>query len=409
MEEMKMELVLKTVQHLWLKNFYLFLITPVLVLGGTFKEITDFGDNPGSTKMFLYTPEKLVTNPPILVAIHWCSGTANAIYTSNNFSPLADQFGFLVIFPDANTSDGCWEVHSQEALTHNGGSDPLSIVSMVRYVVKNKKADSTRVFATGVSSGAMMTNVLLGSYPDIFKAGAAFAGVPFGCFAGPNAWNSECSQGKISKTAEEWGDLVRTAYPTYTGPRPRMQLWHGTKDDVLYFNNFKEEIKQWTNVLGISQTPTTTENNTPTAKWIRTRYANSSGVVMVEAIEETDLAHNLQVKPDQAISFFGLDKPVSVNDHHIFQNIANKIKVTRKNNGILHFYFNSITGPAKFEIFDTEGKMIVALLKQNNPSGIAHFSWNGVTNQGNRCTSGVYILKVRVCNSNLCSVPFTLY
>jgi hypothetical protein len=188
-----------------------------------------------------------------------------------------------------------------------------------------------------------------------------------------------------------------------------MQLWHGTKDDVLYFNNFKEEIKQWTNVLGISQTPTTTENNTPTAKWIRTRYANSSGVVMVEAIEETDLAHNLQVKPDQAISFFGLDKPVSVNDHHIFQNIANKIKVTRKNNGILHFYFNSITGPAKFEIFDTEGKMIVALLKQNNPSGIAHFSWNGVTNQGNRCTSGVYILKVRVCNSNLCSVPFTLY
>ena len=28
----------------------------------------------------------------------------------------------------------------------------------------------------GHSSGGMMTNVLVGSYPDVFKAGAAFAG-----------------------------------------------------------------------------------------------------------------------------------------------------------------------------------------------------------------------------------------
>ena len=46
----------------------------------------------------------------------------------------------------------------------------------------------------------MMTNVMLGWYPDVFKAGAAFAGVPFACFSGSNSWNSDCAAGKIVKT-----------------------------------------------------------------------------------------------------------------------------------------------------------------------------------------------------------------
>ena len=105
---------------------------------------------------------------------------------------------------------------------------------MVSYVQQRYNADPNRVFVTGASSGAMMTNVLLGDYPDVFKAGAAFMGVPFACFAttdGSNTWNSECANGRSSRTAQQWGDLVRGAYPGYTGARPRMQIWHGTEDD----------------------------------------------------------------------------------------------------------------------------------------------------------------------------------
>ena len=90
---------------------------------------------------------------------------------------------------------------------------------MVSYVQQRYNADPNRVFATGVSSGAMMTNVLLGVYPDVFKAGAAFAGVPFGCFATTDGstWNSQCANGQIIRTPQQWGDLVRDAYPGYTG------------------------------------------------------------------------------------------------------------------------------------------------------------------------------------------------
>ncbi len=111
----------------------------------------------------------------------------------------------------------------------------------------------------------LTTNVLLGLYPDVFVAGAAFSGVPFGCFATTNGseWNSDCANGLITKTPQQWGDLVRNAYPGYTGPRPRMQTWHGTNDEVLRYPNFGEQIKQWTNVLGVSQTRPTRTRRSP--------------------------------------------------------------------------------------------------------------------------------------------------
>ena len=149
-------------------------------------------------------------------------------------------------------------------------------MSMVDYVRQRYTADPDRIFATGTSSGAMMTNVLLGDYPDVFAAGASFAGVPFGCFAtGGTARSGTASAptGSSSRTAQQWGDLVRKAYPGYTGPRPRMQIWHGTNDETLRYPNFGEEVKQWTNVHGLSQTPTYTD--TPQSGYTRTRYGGS--------------------------------------------------------------------------------------------------------------------------------------
>ncbi len=50
-----------------------------------------------------------------------------------------------------------------------------------------------------------MTQLLLGAYPDVFRAGAAQAGVPFGCFAGAEEWNEACAQGQVMKSAQQWG------------------------------------------------------------------------------------------------------------------------------------------------------------------------------------------------------------
>jgi poly(hydroxyalkanoate) depolymerase family esterase len=273
----------------------------------TLTEIIGFGTNPSNLRMHLYVPDTVAAKPAVLVAAHYCTGTGPAFYSGTEFARMADRYGFIVIYPSATRSGQCFDVSSPQALRHDGGSDPVGIVSMVRYVLQRHNGDANRVYATGMSSGAMMTNVLLGAYPDVFKAGAAFAGVPFGCFATTDGsgWNSTCAQGNLINTPQQWGDLVRAAYPGYSGPRPKMQLWHGTADDTLRYPNFTEEIKQWTNVAGISQTPTTTDS--PQASWTRTRY-NIGGAAQVEAISIQGGPHNIMANgmAQHVMDFFGL-------------------------------------------------------------------------------------------------------
>ena len=272
-------------------------------------EVTNFGTNPSNLQMYLYVPDSVTANPAVVVAVHYCTGSGPAMYSGTEYASLADRYGFIVVYPSVTRASKCFDVSSPQALRRGGGSDPVGIKSMVDWVTRTYSADTSRIFATGISSGAMMTNVLLGDYPDVFAAGAAFSGVPFGCFATTDGseWNSACSGGTVIHTPQEWGNLVRTAYPGYTGPRPRMQVWHGTEDDVLRYPNFGEEIKQWTNVLGVSQTPAATDS--PQSGWTRTRYGSTGDRAPVEAISLQGVGHNLYAygMAARVLTFFGLD------------------------------------------------------------------------------------------------------
>ncbi|KDQ17923.1 carbohydrate-binding module family 1 protein [Botryobasidium botryosum FD-172 SS1] len=283
-------------------HFSTLLASIAIPLFAALKQVTGFGTNPTNVGMFVYTPSRLASPPPLLVAIHYCSGTAQAFFSGTQYANLADTYGYIVIYPNAPDSGGCWDVHSTATLTHNAGGDSLGIASMIRYAISTYGVDSKRVFVTGLSSGAMMTNVLAGAYPDLFQAGAAFAGVPYSCFAGSGMWNSDCATGKITKTAQAWGDLARNGYPGYTGPRPKLQVWHGTNDQTLSYNNFGEEIKQWTNVLGVSGTPTATQTNSPLNGWTRSSYGPN-----FQAISAQGVTHDIPIQANDVLTFFGLN------------------------------------------------------------------------------------------------------
>ena len=282
---------------------------PSAASAATLQEVTAFGANPTGLRMHVYVPDRLAARPALLVAVHYCTGTGPAFHSGTRFAALADQYGFVVVYPSATRSGQCFDVSSPAALRHDGGSDPTGIVSMVRYAQQRYGADPARTFVTGASSGAMMTNVLLGAYPDVFRAGSAFMGVPFGCFATTDgsSWNSACANGQVTRTPQAWGDLVRAAYPGWTGARPRMQVFHGATDDTLRYPNLAEEIKQWTNVLGVSQTPVLTD--TPQPGWTRTRYGSASVQAPVEAVSVAGVGHSLPLSgmAEMAIAFLGLD------------------------------------------------------------------------------------------------------
>ena len=275
-------------------------------------QVTNFGNNPGGMQMHVYVPNTHPANPGIVVAMHGCGGSGPGFYSGSEFASLADRYGFIVIYPSAQQQAGfgkCFDTWSDAAKHRGGGSDPVSIVSMVTYVEQTYGGDPNRVYATGSSSGGMMTDEMLTLYPDVFKAGAAFMGVPFNCFANAADYppgSSKCTGGSMNRTPQEWGDAVRAAYPGYTGARPRIQLWHGTADTLVPYSLLQEDIEQWTNVFGLSQTPTSTD--TPQSGWTRRRYAGASGV-QVEAYSIQGAGHVLPQSGQAAyaIEFFGLN------------------------------------------------------------------------------------------------------
>jgi poly(hydroxyalkanoate) depolymerase family esterase len=276
-------------------------------------QVTNFGTNPGGAQMYIYVPDTRPANPAILVALHGCGGSGPGFYSGSEFASLADRYGFIVIYPSAEQQAGfgkCWDTWSDAAKVRGGGSDPVSLASMITYTEQTYHGDANRVFVTGSSSGGMMTDEMLALYPDVFKAGAAYMGVPFDCFANAADYppgTSKCTGGSMVRTAQQWGDEVRAADPGYNGPRPPIQLWHGTADNLVPYQLLQEDIKQWTNVFGLSQTPTSTDM--PQSGWNRSRFADSSGRVDVEAYSIQGAGHVLPQTgmAAYAIHFFGLD------------------------------------------------------------------------------------------------------
>jgi acetylxylan esterase len=292
---------------------------PLSILGATLpllqaaslQKITADFHNPTNVGFYLYVPDHLPPSPPILVSPHWCHGDALDVYNGSSFASLADKHGFIVIYPDSpNTEDKCWDVSSPGTLYHQSDpGDSLGIVNMVQWTLKRYAADAGRVFVTGVSSGAMMTEVLLGAYPDVFAAGTAFAGVPFGCYAAPagvnqfDYWNADCAEGRVTHTGAEWKAIVQAAYPGYEGWRPKVQTFHGTADQVLNYTNFGEEVKQWTSVLGLCAKPKRVVENDPLPGWTKSVYGRDG---WLEAVSAAGVTHDIGNLVDVVMEWFDL-------------------------------------------------------------------------------------------------------
>jgi len=268
----------------------------------TLQQITSFGSNPGNLNMYVYRPDGLPANAPLVVALHGCTQNANAYYTNSGWTKYADLWKFALLFPEqrsANQSLSCFNWYTNGDI-QRGQGEALSVKQMVDTAVGSYGLDAGRVYVTGLSAGAAMTAVMLATYPDVFSAGSIVAGLPYGC-APANA-TSTCQYQGVDKTPAQWGDLVRNAFPGYAGPRPRVAIWHGTSDTTVVPANATELRDQWTNVLGVSPTPTSTA--TLPANTAVENY-DSGGRTMVRVYRVGGMQHGLPVDPGSALDQCG--------------------------------------------------------------------------------------------------------
>ena len=225
----------------------------------TLTQVTGFGSNPGNLNMYAYRPDNLPSGAPAVVLLHGCTQNANAYYTNSGWKKFADQWRFALIFPEqksGNNANSCFNWF-ETGDTARGQGEALSIKQMVDHARSTYGTAANRVYVSGLSAGGAMASVMLATYPDAFAAGSVVACIAYRCATSTvNAFT--CMSPGVDKTPAAWGDLVRNAHPGYTGPRPRVAIWHGTSDYTVAVANATESRDQWTNVLGISQTPVST-------------------------------------------------------------------------------------------------------------------------------------------------------
>jgi len=129
---------------------------------------------------------------------------------------------------------------------------------------------------------------MLATYPEVFAGGAIIAGLPFGCASSVQEAFEAMFTGQ-GHTAQALGDCVRKA-SRHRGPWPKISVWHGTGDPIVKPSNSEAIILQWTNVHGLSESPSHQE---VIASGTRRVWCDANGEALIEAFSISGMAHGV--------------------------------------------------------------------------------------------------------------------
>jgi poly(hydroxyalkanoate) depolymerase family esterase len=219
---------------------------------GAHPEEVVFFPNPGNLRMFCYLPRDLKAGAPLVVVLHGCGQTADGYGANAGWWELAEELGFAVLAPGqktANNPNTCFNWFNPEDIMRGQG-ECASIAAMIHAMIETHRLDGARVFITGLSAGGAMTAAMLSNYPELFAGGAIIAGLPFGAAASMRE-ALETMRSAPLRTPQQWGDAVRAA-SAYSGPWPRISIWHGALDTVVNINNAQASLAQWEDVHGLA-------------------------------------------------------------------------------------------------------------------------------------------------------------
>jgi poly(hydroxyalkanoate) depolymerase family esterase len=148
-------------------------------------ELRSFSSPAGNRAYKVYLPAAAAAAAApraMVVMLHGCTQSADDFAAGTQMNRLADQHGFLVVYPEqgaeANPSK-CWNWFKPQDQRRDAG-EPALIAGIVREVAQAHATDPGRVFVAGLSAGAAMALVLGETYPDLFTAVGVHSGLPFG-------------------------------------------------------------------------------------------------------------------------------------------------------------------------------------------------------------------------------------
>ena len=179
---------------------------------------------------YIYEPNIIQENPPLVFLMHGFTGSALGISSYSGMNALADEHGFVVCYPQGTSDqngDNFWNVGYN--FHDNLNVDDVSfIVSLAEYLQNEYGYDANNTFAAGMSNGAEMSYKLACETDGFFNAIAPVAGTMFGV---------------------SWTSCDPTTMPVLEihGTNDNVTLWDGDYNDTYWgpYPGIEEVIDFW--------------------------------------------------------------------------------------------------------------------------------------------------------------------
>jgi poly(hydroxyalkanoate) depolymerase family esterase len=141
-----------------------------------------YSDGVRNLSYKLYIPARIRgRRTSLLVMLHGCGQTPEDFATGTRMNDLADEHGFLVVYPAQSAAANaftCWNWFRGKDQAREAG-EPALIAGITREVALEHAVDATRTYIAGLSAGGAMAVVLGATYPDLFCAVGVHSGLPY--------------------------------------------------------------------------------------------------------------------------------------------------------------------------------------------------------------------------------------
>mgnify|MGYP005989401895 CR=1 FL=1 len=248
-----------------------------------FKQLNNFGENPGELSASYLTKNSSVKN--LIVLLHGCGQNGQTFAKYSGFVEQVNKFDMALLVPQqikSNNVTTCFNWFSKQDQTITSG-EFNSIVNMITATVNKLSIED--VYVVGFSAGAAMASNLMTQLPQTFKAGALVAGIPYpcadnlikaiSCMKSGSGITGQALAKKVMRSNKRWPDLIVVT---------------GTEDTIVNPKNSLQMAEQWaylTNSAGNKRK--TIEEGVIINTW---------GGNKIEQIRIPNLGHAFPIVPD---------------------------------------------------------------------------------------------------------------
>ena len=176
----------------------------------------------------LYTPVGSTRRRlPLVVMLHGCTQSAGDFAAGSGMNAVADEMGFLVLYPQQSTSANlgrCWNWH-RRGDQERGAGEPAAIAALTRHIIALCKANPDRVYIAGLSAGGAAAAIVGAAYPDLYAAVGVHSGL---------------ARGDIGTLRGAMAAMRNGVGASSGGKTPRPLptiVFHGDQDNVVHPSN----------------------------------------------------------------------------------------------------------------------------------------------------------------------------